>query len=109
MPYCWPIRRLLLAVSVCAFAGLLGGLGYAALTPPPFTGSAMIVLRPGTPVPGLGSHVTRLTDTVVSVSAQGKTPAQARTAASAVVRSYLARVEGAKLLEPVAIPPRHRG
>jgi hypothetical protein len=47
------MRRVLLAIGVCAFAGLLGGLGYAALTAPPVTARALIVLRLGAPVPGL--------------------------------------------------------
>ena len=63
------MRRLLLAASVCAAVGVLMGLGYAALTPPPFTAKALIVLPQGAPVPGLGSHITRLTDNVVEVSA----------------------------------------
>src|SRR5262245_20316999 len=38
------MRRLLLAVGVCAAVGVLMGLGYAALTPPPFVAKALIVL-----------------------------------------------------------------
>jgi uncharacterized protein involved in exopolysaccharide biosynthesis len=48
------MSRLLLAIGVCAALGLLGGLGYAALTPPPFTAQALILLRPSVPVGGLG-------------------------------------------------------
>ena len=103
------MRRLLLAAGVCAVVGVLMGLGYAALTPPPFTAKALILLPPGAPVPGLGSHVTRLTDNVVEVSAQGSTAGQAVSADAAAVRSYLARAAGAKLLDPVTIVPRRGG
>jgi len=102
------MRRFLLAVGVCAAVGVLMGLGYAALTPPPFMAKALIVLPPGAPVPGLGSHATRLTDNVVEVSAQGSTAGQAGSADAAAVRSYLARAEGARLLDLVTIVP-HRG
>jgi hypothetical protein len=103
--------RVLLAVGVCAFAGLLGGLGYAALTAPPFTARAMIVLRLGTPVPGLGqAGVQRVTANAVSVSAQGKTAAEAVNGDAAAVSSYLAsaRASRAQLLDPPAIMPRHQ-
>jgi LPS O-antigen subunit length determinant protein (WzzB/FepE family) len=106
------MRRLLLAIGVCAFTGLLGGLGYAALTSPPFTARAQILLPSGAPVPGLGqAGVQRLTDRVVSVSAQGKTPAEAATAASAAVRGYLtrARASRAQLLDQVTVVPQHQG
>ena len=103
------MRRLLLAASVCAAMGVLMGLGYAALTPPPFTAKALIVLPPGAPVPGLGSHVTRLTSNAVEVSAQGSTVGQAVSADAAAVRSYLARAERAKVLERVAVVPRRGG
>jgi hypothetical protein len=52
------MRRLLLAAVVCAAVGVVMGLGYAALTPLPFTAKALIVLPQGAPVPGLGSHIT---------------------------------------------------
>jgi LPS O-antigen subunit length determinant protein (WzzB/FepE family) len=105
------MRRLLLAIGVCAALGLLGGLGYAALTPPPFTAQATILLRPSVPVGGLGqAGVQRLAPNVVQVSAQGKTAAQAEATAGAAVRSYLAKASAsrAQLLDPVAIVP-HRG
>src|SRR5262245_6881273 len=109
VPYCWAMRRVLLAVGVCAALGLLGGLGYAALTPPPFTAQAMIVLPVGSLVPGLGqAGVQRLAPNIVQVSAQGKTAPQAEAADAAAVRSYLARASRAQLLDPVAIVP-HRG
>jgi hypothetical protein len=101
---------MLLAIAVCAFAGLLGGIGYAALTAPPFTAKAEIVLRPGTAVPGLGqAGVQRLTSRVVSVSAQGDTAAQAVSADTTAVRSYLARAEGAQLVSYPWPVPRHDG
>jgi hypothetical protein len=103
------MRRLLLAVGVCAAVGVLMGLGYAALTPPPLTAKALIVLPQGAPVPGMGSHVTRLTDNVVEVSAQGSTAGQAVSADAAAVRSYLAGAAGAKLLDSVTIVPRRGG
>jgi hypothetical protein len=89
--------------------GVLMGLGYAALTPPPFTAKALIVLPQGAPVPGLGSHITRLTENVVEVSAQESTAGQAVSAGAAAVRSYLARAEGAKPLDQVTIVPRRGG
>jgi LPS O-antigen subunit length determinant protein (WzzB/FepE family) len=109
MPYCWAMRRFLLAAVVCAAVGVLMGLGYAALTPPPLTAKALIVLPQGTPAPGLGSHDTRLTANVVEVSAQGSTAGQAVSADAAAARSYLARAVGAQLLDPVTIVPRRGG
>jgi len=113
------MRRLLLAVGICAFAGLLGGLGYAALTPPPFTAKALILLRAAPPIvtlpyvpppaTGPGVEVTQLSDNVLEVSAQRDDAAQAEAAAGAAVRSYLARAEGARVLEPVGIVPRRGG
>ena len=104
------MRRFLLAAGVCAAVGVLMGLGYAALTPPPFTAKALIVLRPSVPVGGLGqAGVQRLAPNVVQVSAQGKTAPQAVSADAAAVRSYLARAAGAKLLDPVTIVPGRGG
>jgi hypothetical protein len=112
------MRRLLLAVSVCAFAGLLGGLGYAALTAPPYTARAMILLRPALPIvtlpyvpppaTGPGVEVTQLSYNVLEVSAQRDDAAQAEAAAGAAVRRYRAKAEGAKVLDEVAIMPRHQ-
>jgi LPS O-antigen subunit length determinant protein (WzzB/FepE family) len=103
------MRRLLLAIGVCAFAGLFMGLGYAALTTPPFTARAMIVLPAGAPVPGLGQPgVQRLTASVVSVTARGSTAPQAVSADAAAVRGYLAGASRARLLDPPAVVPRHQ-
>jgi hypothetical protein len=105
------MRRLLLAVSVCAFAGLLGGLGYAALTAPPYTARALILLPSGTPVPGLGqAGVQRVTANIVQISTQGETAAQAVSADATAVRSYLAnaRASRAQLLSEVTVMPRHQ-
>jgi hypothetical protein len=103
------MRRLLLAIGACAFAGLFMGHGYAALTAPPFTAKAMIVLPPGAPVPGLGqAGVQRLTPSIVQVSAHGSTAAEAQAADAAAVRSYLSGALRARLLGPPAVVPRHQ-
>jgi hypothetical protein len=86
------------------------GFGYAALTPPPFTAKALIVLPQGAPVPGLGqAGVQRLASNIVQVSAQGKTAPEADATDAAAVRSYLAKAERARVLEPVGIVPRRGG
>jgi len=104
------MRRLLLAAVVCAAVGVLMGLGYAALTPPPFTAKALIVVPQGAPVPGLGqAGVQRLASNIVQVSAQGKTAPEADATDAAAVRSYLAKAERARVLEPVGIVPRRGG
>jgi hypothetical protein len=104
------MRRLLLAAGVCAAVGVLMGLGYAALTPPPFTAKAEILLPSGAPVAGLGqAGVQRLSSNIVQVSAQGKTAPGADATDAAAVRSYLATAEGARVLEPVGIVPRGGG
>ena len=106
------MRRVLLAIGVCAVMGLAGGIGYAALTQPPFTAKALVLLRPGAAMPGLAqAGVQRVTSTIVSISAQGETAAQAVSADAAAVRSYLAsaRASRAQLLDEVAIVPHQGG
>jgi len=100
----------MLAIAVCAVAGLFMGAGYAALTLPPFTAQAVIVLPVGAPVPGLGqAGVQRLTSNVVQVSAQRATAAEAMSADAAAVRGYLAGAMRARLLASPAVMPRHQG
>jgi hypothetical protein len=68
------------------------------------------VLPQGAQVPGLGqTGVQRLASNIVRVSAQGKTAPEADAADAAAVHSYLARAEGARVLEPVGIVPRRGG
>ncbi len=109
----------MLAIGVCAMVGLAGGAGYAVLTPPPFTASAAILTPPAWPIvllpyipppaAGPGIQVTQLTDNVLEITAQRDSAAQAKAAVGGTVRSYLARVPGAKLLDQVAIVPRRGG
>jgi len=102
------MRRLLLAAGVCAFAGLFMGLGYAALTPPPFTAQAMVLLPTGAPVPAQAG-AQRVTSNIVAVSAHGRTAAQAVAADAAAVRRYLARAKRAELLSEAFPFPHHDG
>ena len=97
----------MLAIAVCAFAGLFMGLGYAALTTPPFTAQAQVLLPSGAPVPG-GAGVHRLSSNIVQIVAQGGTAAQAEAADAAAVRNYLAKAERAWLVSE-SFAPRHPG
>ena len=98
----------MLAIAVCAFAGLFMGLGYAALTTPPFTAQAQVLLPTGAPVPG-GAGVHRLSSNIVQVDAQGGTAAQAEAADAAAVRDYLAKPGKAMLLSEPFTLPNHGG
>jgi uncharacterized protein involved in exopolysaccharide biosynthesis len=120
------MRRLLLSarrrwasVGAVAVLGLLAGAGYAALSPPMLTSSALVVLPAFThntatqvviarsdPVlaaalrsvrPALSLQIMRnsvqvksLSPTVLLISAQGKTAAQAEGTANAVANTYVA-------------------
>jgi hypothetical protein len=100
--------RLLLAIAVCAFAGLFMGASYAALTPPPVTATAVVLQPSGAPVPG-GPGVQHLAPDIVQISAQGSTGAQAEAAGAAAVRSYLARAPEARLVDEAQALPHHGG
>lgn len=102
------MSRLPLAIGVCAALGLLGGLGYAALTPPPFTAQAMVLLPSGAPMPAQAG-AQRVTSNIVSVNAHGRTAAQALAADAAAVHRYLARAKRAQLLSEAFPFPRHDG
>jgi len=132
-------RRKFVVATVTAL-GLLGGAGYAVRYPPMLSSRALVVLpssardpatqvviagsdpvlsralpriRPATSLDTLRSHlrVRRPTSTIISITAEGKTAAQAQRAANAVAGSYIAfasssRSPGGKvqpqLLQPAA-------
>lgn len=134
-------RRRWAAVGAVAVLGLLAGAGYAALSPPMLTSKALVVLRPSThdtaaqaviarsdavltsalrrvaPAMSLQTlrgrvQVTSLTASILSISAQGPTAAQAKDTTNAVANSYIAHVSPqgqvpvqARLLEPAATAP----
>jgi|RhiMetdeSRZDD1v2_1073273.scaffolds.fasta_scaffold279472_4 uncharacterized protein involved in exopolysaccharide biosynthesis len=114
------VRRPWATVIAVAVVGLLAGAGYAALSPQLLTSKAAVLLsshaygsaaeqavsahsdavltnalRSVAPAVSLQTmrsrvQVTRLTDSVLSISAQGETAAQAQDTANAVTRSYIA-------------------
>jgi len=115
------VRRRWAAVAATAALGLVGGAGYAALSPPLLASQAVVLLTqvpsgaaaqaavahsdpvlsvarrgvsPAVSLPTLRSRVrvTTLTPRVLSIRAQGKTVAQAVSTANAVARSYIAYV-----------------
>jgi len=112
-------------VGAATMLGLLAGLGYAALSPPPLTSSALVLLpsttqnaatqvviaasnpvlanaarsiHPAMSLPTLHSliQVKSLTLRVLSISARGQTASQAKDTANAVANSYVAYVKGPK-------------
>src|SRR5262245_49186022 len=131
-------RRHKILVGLFVLLGFLAGAGYAVLKPPTLTSSALVALPPTTrdmstqvviadsgPVlaqaqrsihpavslPTLRDRIQAksVTSNIVSVTAQGKTPAEAEGAANAVATSYVAyvgntkraaRTVQARLLEP---------
>jgi Chain length determinant protein len=111
-------RRRWMVIDAVAMLGLLAGAGYAALSPPTLTSTALVVLSPvaqhspgqgsvatsapvlagalGTVDPGKSPAMLRgavqaksLTPTVLSISAQGLTAVQAERTANAVASSYV--------------------
>jgi hypothetical protein len=129
-------HKILLGVFV--LLGLLAGAGYAVLKPPMLTSTALVALPPNThdpatqiviadsdpvlaqalrsihpavPLPTLRdrTQAKNVTPTILSVTAQGKTAAEAEGAANAVATSYVAYVSNrrsppgavqARVLEP---------
>ncbi len=132
------VRRHWIAVVVVAVLGLLAGAGYTVLKPPMLASSALVVVPPSTrdvptqvvivssdPVlsgalpkvkPAMSLQDLRnkvqvkiLTSNIISITAQGKTAAQAEGTANAVAGSYVAYISNAsnavgkvqaRLLEP---------
>jgi capsular polysaccharide biosynthesis protein len=119
------VRRHKILVGVFVLLGLLAGVGYAVLKPPMVSSSALVGLPPSThdtatqvviagsnPVLAAALHnihpamplltlrnlvqVKSLTPNILSISAQGKTAAQAEGAANAVANSYVAYVTNSK-------------
>jgi uncharacterized protein involved in exopolysaccharide biosynthesis len=118
-------RRHKILVGVFVLLGLLAGAGYAVLQPPMLTSSALVVLpssvhdmstravivgsdpvlvsalrsiHPAVPLPTL-RHRTQAKSVaadILSVTAQGKTAAEAEGAANAVADSYVAYVSNRK-------------
>ena len=115
------VRRYKVLVGAVATVGLLAGAGYALLKPPMLSSSALVVLPVSTrqistevviarsdpvlsqAVPQAGGgisldtlrsrvQVRSLTGNVISISAQGKTAAQAEAAANAVADSFISYV-----------------
>ncbi|HZI76383.1 MAG TPA: Wzz/FepE/Etk N-terminal domain-containing protein [Gemmatimonadales bacterium] len=132
-------RRRWAAIGAVAVLGLLAGAGYAAVSPPVLTSNALVVLPASihdtaTQVVIAGSNpvltaalrsvhpavslrtmrnsveVKSLSPSVLSISAQGKTAAQAEGTANAVANTYVAYVTSprtagtvqARLLSPAA-------
>jgi capsular polysaccharide biosynthesis protein len=118
------VRRHKVLVGVVAVLGVALGTGYAVLTPPTLTSTALVALvravpsmttevyiatsdsvlsqaqhsiTPATSIDALRGEVQvkSLTSYILSVSAKGKTPAQAQATANAVANSFIAYV-GAK-------------
>lgn len=127
-------------LSVFVLLGLLAGAGYAALRPPMLTSTALVALpasahntatqaviadsdpvlaqalrsiHPAVPLPTLRdrTQTKNVTSNILSVTAQGKTAAEAEGAANAVATSYIAYAGNmrspagsvqARVLEPAA-------
>lgn len=112
-------------LGVFVLLGLLAGAGYAVLNPPMLTSAALVALPPSTrdmttqaviadsnpvlasalrsihpavPLPTLRSRTQTksVTSNILSVTAQGKTAAEAEGAANAVATSYVAYVGNTK-------------
>lgn len=116
------VRRPWAAIGSAAVLGLLAGAGYVALTPPLLASSAALVVLPSSihdtaaqvaiarsnvvlgratrsAAPAMSLQTVRsrvrvksVTPTILSVTAQGKTAAQAEGTANAVASSYIAEV-----------------
>jgi capsular polysaccharide biosynthesis protein len=115
------VRRHRILVGIIAALGLLAGGGYAALNPPMFTSTALVYLPMSAPsmatqvviaesdpvvsaaLPNVSPsmsvtklrgelQIKSLTSYIISVSAKGKTPAEAEATANAVANSYIAYV-----------------
>ena len=112
------VRRYRALVGIVAALGLLGGIGYALVSPPMVTSNALVVLPVSTklistevviaksdpvlsaalPDAGHGLTVSTLRDrvsvksltgNVLSISGKGRTPAQAEAATNAVTNSFI--------------------
>jgi capsular polysaccharide biosynthesis protein len=119
------VRRHKILVSSFAVLGLLAGAGYAVLRPPMLTSNAIVALpssnhdtatqvviaasnpvlrdamgniHPAMSLQALSSliQVKSLTSNLLSISAQGKTAAQAESTTNAVANSYVAYVKTSK-------------
>jgi capsular polysaccharide biosynthesis protein len=120
------VRRHKIAVSIATLLGLSAGVALVVLSPPTLASSALVVLPPSaarfittqvvvagsdpvmtgairhldqaTSVQALQSRVQvrNLSPTIISISAQGKTAAQAEETANAVANSYVAYLSSAK-------------
>jgi capsular polysaccharide biosynthesis protein len=120
------VRRHKIAVSIATLLGLSAGVALVVLSPPALASSALVVLPPSaarfittqvvvagsdpvmtgairhldqaTSVQALQSRVQvrNLSPTIISISAQGKTAAQAEETANAVANSYVAYLSSAK-------------
>jgi hypothetical protein len=118
-------RRHKILLGVFALLGLLAGAGYAMLTPSMLTSTALVALPPSThdmttqaviagsnpvlasalrrihpavPLPTLRHRIQAksLTSNILSVTAQGKTAAEAEGVANAVANSYVGYLSSAK-------------
>lgn len=117
------VRRHKILVGAVAALGLLAGAGYTVLNPSAYTSSTLLVVSPAVNIstqavvvtsdpvlspalrsagPGLSLgtlrsrvQAKRLTSQLMSINAQGDTPAQAEETANAVTRSYAAYVSSA--------------
>jgi capsular polysaccharide biosynthesis protein len=120
------VRRHKILVGSFVALGILAGAGYAVLKPPTFTSSDALVglpsntrdistqvviagsnpvlaaalrtIHPAMPLPTLRNRiqVKSLTQNILSISAQGKTAAEAEGAANAIAKSYVATVNTSK-------------
>lgn len=118
-------RRHKILLGVFVLLGLLAGAGYAVLKPPMLTSTTLVALpatthnmatqaviagsdpvlaqalrriHPAVPLPTLRNRIQAksVTPTILSVTAQGTTAADAEGAANAVATSYLAYLENSK-------------
>ena len=118
-------RRHMILLGVFVLLGLLAGAGHAVLKPPMLTSSALVVLPPSThnvatqaviadsdpvltsslrtihsavPLPTLRNRIQAksVTPTILSVTAQGNTAAEAEGIANAVANSYVDYLSSAK-------------
>jgi capsular polysaccharide biosynthesis protein len=119
------VRRHKVLVGSCMALGVLAGVGYVVLKPPLVTSNALVglpattrdtstqvviagsnpvlaaalrTIHPAVPLPTLRNRiqVKSLTQNILSISAQGKTAAEAEGAANAVAKSYVATVNTSK-------------
>lgn len=129
------VRRHKIAVGIFAALGLLAGIGYGVTRPPTFASDALVVLppttrdvptqvliansdpvllralpkiRPATSLPALRGQVKGkvVTPNIISISAQGKTAAQAESTANAVAASYISYVGAKNSAIAVKVPAR---